>query len=180
VRAALLKRVDNADLVAILEADALRRKLTTEVDEARSAPNWQAKEIGKLKASGADTAEARKRAAMLGDQVTAMQAALTAGDKTLNDLLIELPNLPDDRSPVGGKEANQVVHTWGRQPNLADKPLDHVELSSRLGLVDYARGAKLAGSGYWLHTGQGSDLPSRATTGGTIAASQAVQGGSRP
>src|SRR5262245_21090670 len=99
VQAALLKRVDNADLVPILEADALRRKLTTEVDEARSARNRQAKEIGKLKASGVDTAEAQKRAAVLGDQVIAMQAALTEADKTLNDLLIELPNLPDDRSP---------------------------------------------------------------------------------
>jgi seryl-tRNA synthetase len=116
VRAALLKRVDNVDLVPILEADALRRKLTTEVDEARSAPNRQAKEIGKLKASGVDTAEAQKRAAVLGDQVIAMQAALTEADKTLNDLLMELPNLPDDRSPVGGKEANQVVHTGGDSP----------------------------------------------------------------
>ena len=87
-----------------------------------------------------------------------MQAALTEADKTLRDLLMELPNLPDDRAPVGGKEANQVVRTWGSRPDLGDKPLDHVELCTRLGLIDYARGAKPGGSGYWLDTGQGAAL----------------------
>jgi seryl-tRNA synthetase len=158
VRTALLKRVDDVDLGPILEADAARRKLTYEVDEARSERNRQAKGIGRLKASGADTTEVQRQAAALGDQVTTMQAALAEAEKTLHDLLMELPNLPDDRSPAGGKEANQVVHAWGKQPDLGDKPLDHVELCTRLGLVDYARGAKLGGSGYWLYTGQGAAL----------------------
>jgi seryl-tRNA synthetase len=158
VRAALLKRVDDVDLDSILEADTLRRKLTTEVDTARSARNREAKEIGKLKSTGADTTEAQKQAAALGDQITAMQAELAKAEKTLHNLLMELPNLPDDRAPVGGKEANQVVHTWGKQPDLGSKPLDHIELCTRLGLVDYARGTKLGGSGYWLYTGQGAAL----------------------
>ena len=158
VRTALLKRMDEVNLVPILQADALRRKLVAEVESARSERNRQAKEIGKLKAAGADTTEVQKRAAELGDQVTAMQAALTEAEKTLHDLLMELPNLPDDRSPAGGKEANQVVRTWGTRPDLGDKPLDHVELCTRLGLIDYARGVKLGGNGYWLYTGQGAAL----------------------
>jgi seryl-tRNA synthetase len=80
VRTALLKRVDDVDLGPILEADALRRKLAREVDEARSERNRQAKEIGKLKASGADTTEAQQQAAALGDEVTAMTAALTEAE----------------------------------------------------------------------------------------------------
>jgi seryl-tRNA synthetase len=158
VRTALLKRVDDIDLDPILAADVLRRKLITEVDTARSERNRQAKEIGRLKSSGADTTEAQQRAAALGDQITAMQAALTEAENSLHNLLMELPNLPDDRAPVGGKEANQVVHTWGQRPDLGGKPLDHVELCTRLGLVDYARGTKLGGSGYWLYTGPGAAL----------------------
>ena len=158
VRAALLKRVDDVDLGPILEADALRRKLVSAVETARAARNRRAKEIGKLKASGADTADAQQQAAALGDQITAMQATLTDAETTLDDLLMELPNLPDERSPVGGKEANQVVHTWGTKPDLGGRPLDHVELCTRLGLIDYARGVKLGGSGYWLYTGQGAAL----------------------
>ena len=103
VRTALLKRVDDVDLGPILEADALRRKLATEVDGVRSERNRRAKEIGKLKASGADTTEAQKQAAELGDQVTTMQAALTEAENTLHDLLMGLPNLPDERSPAGGE-----------------------------------------------------------------------------
>src|SRR5260370_21159314 len=105
-----------------MDTHALSPKNTTEGDNARSERKRQAKEIGKLKASGADTSDAQKQAAALGDQVTAMTAALTEADKTLHDLLMELPNLPDDRAPVGGKEANQVVHTWGYKPDLGDKP----------------------------------------------------------
>ena len=104
VRTALLKRVDDVDLGPILEADALRRKLATEVDGVRSERNRRAKEIGKLKASGADTTEAQKQAAELGDQVTTMQAALTEAENTLHDLLMGLPNLPDERSPAGGRK----------------------------------------------------------------------------
>ena len=158
VRTALLKRVEHVDLDPILEADALRRKLLGEVESARSERNRQAKEIGKLKASGTDTSEAQKRAAELGDRITEMQATLADAEKSLHDLLMELPNLPDDRSPVGGKEANQVVHTWGKAPELGAKPLDHVELCTRLGLIDYARGTKLGGNGYWIYTGQGAAL----------------------
>ena len=158
VRAALLKRVDDVDLKPVLEADARRRKLASEVDAARSERNRQAKEIGRLKASGADTTGAQRQAAELGDLVTALTANLTEAVKTLDDLLLVLPNLPDDRAPVGGKEANQVVRTWGTRPDLGDKPLDHVELCTRLGLVDYARGTKLGGSGYWLYTGPGAAL----------------------
>ena len=158
VRAALLKRVDDVDLGPILEADALRRKLAYEVDEARSERNRQAKQIGKLKASKADTTDAQKQAAGLGDQVTAMQAALTEAEKTLHDLLMALPNLPDERSPAGGKEANQVVRTWGKAPDLGDKPLDHVELCTRLGLIDYARGVKNGTNASEIYTGQGAAL----------------------
>src|SRR5258708_19206843 len=104
VRAALLKRVDDVDLAPILEADALRRKLVTEVDSAQAERNRASKEIGKLKASGADTTAAQQRTAKLGDQIAEMRAAQTEAEAMLQRLLSELPNVPDDRAPVGGKE----------------------------------------------------------------------------
>jgi seryl-tRNA synthetase len=158
VRAALLKRMDDVDLAPILEADALRRKLVGEVESARAERNRQAKEIGKLKASGADTAGAQESAAKLGDQITEMEASRAEVEATLHRLLSELPNMPDDRAPAGGKEVNQVVRTWGSKPVLGDKPLDHVELCTRLGLIDYQRGVKLGGNGYWVYTGRGAAL----------------------
>jgi seryl-tRNA synthetase len=158
VRAALLKRMDNVELAPILEADALRRKLVGEVEAARAERNRQAREIGKLKSSGQDTTAAQEAAAKLGDQITEMEVGRAEAEGVLNRLLSELPNLPDERAPVGGKEVNQVVRTWGSKPDLGDKPLDHVELCTRLGLVDYQRGTKLGGNGYWIYTGQGAAL----------------------
>jgi seryl-tRNA synthetase len=158
VREALLKRVDEVDLAPILEADALRRKLVTQVDSAQAERNRSSKEIGKLKASGADTTAAQQQTAKLGDQIAEMKAAQSEAEATLQRLLSELPNVPDDRAPVGGKEANQVIHTWGSKPELGDKPLDHVELCTRLGLIDYQRGTKLGGNGYWIYTGRGAAL----------------------
>lgn len=69
----------------------------------------------------------------------------------------ELPNLPADDVVAGGKEANRVVKTFG-QPPAIEKVRDHVELSRSLGLVDYERGVKLGGSGFWIYTGQGARL----------------------
>ncbi len=158
VRAALLKRVDDVDLAPLLEADALRRKLVAEVESAQAERNRASKEIGKLKASGADTSAAQQRTAKFGDQIAEMKAAQAEAEATLHRLLSELPNVPDDRAPIGGKEVNQVVRTWGSKPELGDKPLDHVELCTRLGLIDYQRGTKLGGSGYWIYTGQGAAL----------------------
>ncbi|HEX4834137.1 MAG TPA: serine--tRNA ligase [Trebonia sp.] len=158
VRAALLKRMDDVDLAPLLEADALRRKLVGEVESARAERKRQSKEVGKLIAAGADAGELQRQAARLGDQISELEASLGEAETTLRDLLMELPNLPDERSPVGGKEANQVVRTWGSRPDLGPDARDHVELCTRLGLIDYQRGTKLGGNGYWIYTGQGAAL----------------------
>lgn len=127
VRTALLKRADDVDLDPILEADALRRKLTTEVDTARSERNRQAKEIGKLKSSGADTTEAQKQAPALGDQVNAMQAALTEAEKTLHDLLMGSGSRPlastrRSRQPPGRVTTRPGGPTSGTGPRRASRP----------------------------------------------------------
>jgi seryl-tRNA synthetase len=71
--------------------------------------------------------------------------------------MLALPNLPDPRVPTGGKEANQVVKVWGERPQQP-ATRDHVEIASQLGLIDYERGTKLAGSGFWVYRGYGAAL----------------------
>lgn len=158
VREALLKRMDSVDLSPILDADIERRSLIVQVDQARSALKKRTKEIGSLRALGTDTVDEQKAAAQLGDDVARLQTRLTETEQQLRDRLMELPNLPDPRVPVGGKEANEVVRSWGEVPELGDRPLDHVELCTRLGLVDFKRGVKLGGSGHWMYRGQGAAL----------------------
>lgn len=158
VRAALLKRMDSVNLEEILELDGRRRQLRGELEALQARRNQTAKEIGQRKAKGGDTAELESAASGLRGEIASLESQVTTVDEALQGLLDQLPNMPDDRVPAGGKEANQVVRTWGEKPAPVSRPLDHVELCTRNGLVDYERGTKLGGNGFWLYTGLGAAL----------------------
>ena len=72
--------------------------------------------------------------------------------------LVGLPNLPADDVRAGGKENNQVERTSGEKPVFSFEPQHHVDIAERLGIIDYARGAKLSGYGFWIYKGDGSRL----------------------
>jgi seryl-tRNA synthetase len=159
VRRALQTRMDEVQLEPILALDEQRRELIQRLDVARGERKQQAQAIGQLRAAGAPVEqELEARATALRSEIAADSASLATVEGQLRELLLELPNIPDERVPTGGKEANKVVHVWGEPPAPVAQPLDHVELSERLGLVDYARGTKLAGTGNWIYTGMGAAL----------------------
>jgi seryl-tRNA synthetase len=157
VRRALAKREADADLDAIVAFDQKRRKLQTDADEERATRNQIAKRIGEAKRAGGDTAAIQAEATELRDAIAALEADLAVLDAELHERMASLPNLPDDRVPAGGKENNRVVRTWGDKPEPTGGK-DHVELATTLGLVDYERGTKLGGNGFWIYTGRGAQL----------------------
>ena len=158
IRQALLKRMDNVDFGPVFELDKQRRDLISQVDANRSQRKAHAKQIGRLRATGGDWEALEKEATALKDQLAGLESALSEVDEALQRTLNEFPNYTDERIPAGGKENNQVVRTWGDKPELTEGALDHVELSKRLGLVDYERGTKLGGNGFWMYTGNGAAL----------------------
>ena len=157
VAQALRTRADDVDLEPILEADRRRRALQQEIEAKRADRKRISQEIGRLRQAGEPSDEIESRATALKDEIAALEPDLDATAQRLRELLMELPNVPDERVPPGGKEANQVVKTWGEPPRL-ETVRDHVELSTSLGLVDYERGTKLGGSGFWIYTGMGAAL----------------------
>jgi seryl-tRNA synthetase len=157
VAAGLRRRVDDVDLQPILDADEERRRLAGAIDDKRGERKRLGGEIGQRKKAGEDSAELEATATQLRDEIGALEAQVEEVERRLRDLQLELPNLPDPRVPPGGKEANQVVRTAGAKPEIA-RVRDHVELSTLNGLVDYERGTKLAGRGFWLYTGMGAAL----------------------
>lgn len=158
VRNALLKRMDEVDLDAVVEADRQRREQVAEVERLRGERKRLSKQIGALRAKGDDSSDLERAASALGDEIARGETVLSTTEQHLNDLMLDLPNMPSEQTPAGGKEANRVVRTWGEPPRLGEGAKDHVELSTTLGLVDYARGTKLGGNGYWLYTGMGAAL----------------------
>ncbi|MEE2788711.1 MAG: serine--tRNA ligase [Myxococcota bacterium] len=158
IRHALLKRMDTVDFGPIFELDERRRDLISQVDSHRAQRKAHAKQIGRLRAQGGDFEVLEQQAMALKTELSTLEKQLQDADDALHRALIELPNYPDERIPAGGKENNIVVRTWGEKPSLGADAADHVSITKRLGLVDFERGTKLGGNGFWMYTGQGAAL----------------------
>jgi seryl-tRNA synthetase len=152
---------DDALVGKILQTDELRRKLLGEVEALKSQRNRVSKEIGALMAQKKiEEAEAKKKETReLGDRIAQLDKQVADFDAERDKLMLQLPNLPHESVPTGkSAEDNPVVRTFGEKTNYAFKPKTHVELCEHLRLVDFARGAKLSGSGFILYTNWGAKL----------------------
>ena len=152
---------DESLIDKILQADEQRRKCLTEVESLKSRRNRVSKEIGALMGrKKIQEAEDRKRETReLGDRIADLDKQ-AAGAETLRDgLMLQMPNLPHESVPVGKTaEDNPVIRIHGEKAQFGFKPRTHVEICESLGLVDFARAAKLSGSGFILFTHWGAKL----------------------
>lgn len=145
----------------ILQSDETRRKLLSEVEALKSQRNRASKEIGALMGRKKTAeAEAKKQETReLGDRIAQLDKEVAESDAERDKLMLQLPNLPHESVPAGkSAEDNPVVRTSGEKPAFTFKPKTHVELCEHLKLVDFARGAKLSGSGFILYTNWGAKL----------------------
>jgi seryl-tRNA synthetase len=158
VRQSLLKRMDEIDFHDLLSWDRDRRSLITEIDTLREKRNRTSSRIGAMKQGKEDTTDLQAQMRELSREIKELEVSLEDIEGRIRSLLEALPNIPDPDVPAGGKECNQVLAVWGTEPKFGFKPRDHVELATKLGLIDYERGAKLGGHGYWLYRGDGARL----------------------
>lgn len=144
----------------VLEADGERRKLITQVEQARARRNEVSPQVGKLKQAGRnDEAEPlMKEMRELADEMKDSEARLAELEATVRDLLLNIPNTPEEVVPVGDESNNQLVRTWGAEPTFDFNPKPHWELGEKLGILDLPRGVKVAGSGFPLFVGLGARL----------------------
>jgi len=145
-----------------LELDAQRRRLLGESETLKAERNAASKQIGEaIKAgavpSGPEVAGLRDASTAAGERIAALDATLAEVQAALDDQLLRIPNPPDPDIPVGGEEANVTIRTWGEiLAHEWRKP--HWELGEALDIIDNARGAKIAGSGFPVYKGAGSAL----------------------
>ncbi len=152
---------DDAKISEVLDLDEQRRKALMEVEQLKAERNKVSKEIGALMAQKkTEEAEARKRQTReMGDRVAVLDKQVAEVEAALNAILLRLPNLPHAKVALGRTAAeNPTVRTWGDKPTLPFKPKSHIEICEQLKLVDFARGAKLSGSGFLLYTNWGARL----------------------
>jgi seryl-tRNA synthetase len=158
VRQALLKRMDQVDFRELLGWDRERRSMIAEIDSFREKRNSTASRIGDMKRGEEDTTDLQAQMKDLSRRIKELEASLEETEMRIQSALEALPNMPDSDVPAGGKKCNQVLTVWGAEPKFDFKPRDHVELATRLGLIDYERGVKLGGRGYWLYHGDGARI----------------------
>ena len=152
---------DDAKISEVLDLDEQRRKALMEVEQLKADRNKISKEIGALMAQKKiEEAEARKKQTReMGDRVAVLDKQVAEMEAALNTILLRLPNLPHAKVALGRTAAeNPTVRTWGDKPTLPFKPKSHIEICEQLKLVDFARGAKLSGSGFLLYTNWGARL----------------------
>ena len=153
------KEVDcDATVDRILELDELRRQLIADTEARKAQQNKVSKEIPLLKKQGKDVSAIFAEMAELKKGLAEDAEKLDACQAELRTAMLSLPNLPDPDLKPGGKENNEPLRYFGESHKFDFEPKHHVDLCLDLGLIDYERGVKLAGSGNWMYTGMGARL----------------------
>ncbi len=160
VKQAVRKREMDLDSVIdeILQIDAKRRQLSGETDALKAQQNAASKQIPQIKKEGGDVSELMAQMKALSAQIKEADAAIGELEERQKELLYAIPNLPDEDLLAGGKENNETVHYFKEKPVFSFPIKNHVELCEGLGMIDYERGAKLAGNGSWVYRGWGARL----------------------
>ena len=157
-------KVKNFDAAAcvqqIIAADNERKALQTSLDNNLAEQNAVARQIGTLMQRGnKEAAEAAKQqTATLKELSKTLEQELAETEKKLNDLLVQLPNLPAEQAPPGHTaEDNVIIRKSGEKPVLSQK-LPHWELAKKYDIIDFDLGVKLTGAGFPVYKGKGARL----------------------
>ena len=154
----LAKKGCVVDFEPFLKLYDRRKELLISVENAKSERNKLSDSVPAVKKSGGDVSVIFAKVKEIAAKTAADEKELEKIEEDIKAFLLPLPNLPDDDLLAGGKENNKVIHEYGK-PVKFDFPMkNHVELCESLGLIDYARGAKMSGHGTWVYTGLGAQL----------------------
>jgi seryl-tRNA synthetase len=159
IRSRLESRGFTLDTEAFQELDRRRRRCVTESEQLKAERNQATGEIGKLRKSGADTAERQQAVRAMGERIAELDAEANKVDAEFRDVLARVPNIPHESVPVGKSEHDNVeVRRWGTPRPFDFTPKAHWDLGPELGILDLERAAKVAGARFAVYWGQGAKL----------------------
>ncbi|MCD6385113.1 serine--tRNA ligase [Candidatus Sumerlaeota bacterium] len=159
VKRSVVLKNESVDVDKILSLDNERRQLKTRIDSLRAERKKLSRQIGELIKQGKETESLKQNVKEVGSQLAEDEEKLRAVEYELKELLLRVPNIPHKSVPVGKSEDdNVVVRTWGEKPHFSFKPKDHIALGEGLGIIDFKRGAKLAGTHFPVFLAAGAHL----------------------
>lgn len=147
----LARRGFKLDIEKFQSLENQRKALQTHTQELQNQRNTQAKKIGQVKAKGEDITALLKETEHLGEQLKADEHQLNQILESLNQFLMEIPNIPDISVPDGKDENdNQEIRRWGEPRQFDFTPKDHIELGEQLNMMDFAQASKITGARFVL------------------------------
>jgi seryl-tRNA synthetase len=153
-----VRQLDAAPVDQVLELDKARRELIQEVETLKAERNNLSKEIARTK-------DATERQSMIessrgiGTRIDELDNKLRAVEERLNELMATIPNIPDERTPYGVDESeNVVIKTVGEIPEYDFDPKPHWDLGPELGIINFEQGAKITGARFYVLSGAGARL----------------------
>ena len=143
----------------IIEIDAERRKIQAQADELRAKRKTESQKIGMMKKNGENTDAIQEEVRALGDEVKALEEKQVELDNAQRDMLLRTPNTPDESTPVGASEDDNIpVKYWGEPTKFNFEAKAHWDLCEEKNLVDFERGVKISQSRFTLYRGKGARL----------------------
>lgn len=153
------RQEDFSHLKALSDLYEQRKDMILDVEKKKAFRNDQSKKIGQYKREGKDATHLLNEIKHLGDDIKALDKNLSGVEEALKRTLLETPNIPHPSVPVGKDEKdNEVIKTHGTPTSFDFDVLDHVDLGTRLGILNFDRAAKITGSRFVVDQGLGARL----------------------
>lgn len=151
------------DLVQFQKLDNERREINLELDRKRQKRNEISEEFGRLKREKTSTPEqvesVKKESEELKGKIGSLEERIREAELKIDQILLNTPNCPHPSVPVGKSESDNVeVKRWGIPPMFSYPPKEHWEIGEKLNILDFERGAKIAGARFCLYKGAGAHL----------------------
>lgn len=150
---------DISGLDSFVYIDAMRRGAITKSEALKSERNRVSQEIAQKKKAKEDAEDLILQMRKVGDEIKKLDDQIRELDEQLSTILLSLPNIPHETTPIGTTEEDNVpIRHWGEVPTFSFDALPHWELAQRLGLLDFERASKVTGSRFVFYTGLGARL----------------------
>jgi len=153
------KKNVQVDVDQLLDLDRQRRESITQTEELKKQRNDISQQVGKLLKAGGNADDLKEQVRGISEAISETDARVDSLIAQIDDILLRIPNIPHESVPVGRDDSeNRVVRSWGEKPHFDFKPKAHWEIGEALGIIDFAAGAKIAGSGFIVYKGAAARL----------------------
>jgi seryl-tRNA synthetase len=159
VKNRLETRGQPVDLKGFVRASGEKRDTLRKLEDLRAEKNKASEEISRMKKAGTDAASRILEMRKVGEEISALEESLKAVEEEIKQTLLNIPNVPHESVPAGrGSGDNKEARRWGEPPAFGFEPQAHWDIGEGLGILDFGRAAKIAGSRFTISMGAGARL----------------------